>query len=100
MEANLANNLHISYDLYALGQKYDLVIERIQSLGSWAKVHKSYWYLSTDLNAAQVCDAVCAVMDANDSLYVVDATNNSAAWRNIDSNVEAFIKDHWLLKAA
>ncbi|WP_417434298.1 CRISPR-associated protein Cas2 [Hoeflea sp.] len=96
----MANNINISYDLYAPGQKYDRVIERIKSLGSWAKVHKSYWYLSTNLNAAQVCDAVWAVMDPNDSLYVIDGTNNSAAWRNIDSNVETFIKNHWLLKAA
>lgn len=96
----MANNIHISYDLYAPGQKYDLVIERIKSLGTWAKVHKSYWYLSTNLNAAQVCDAIWAVMDGNDSVYVVDATNNSAAWRNIDSTVEAFIKNHWLPKAA
>jgi len=34
-------------------------------------------------------------MDANDSLIVVDATNNTAAWYNLKPEVSAFLKDRW-----
>ena len=43
----MANNLFVSYDLYAPGQNYEKVIEAIKSKGAWAKVQKSLWYLKT-----------------------------------------------------
>lgn len=91
----MANNLHISYDLNDPGQNYDRVIESIKSLGEWAKIHYSYWYVNSELSASQACDAVSAVMDHNDSLYVVDATNNHAAWKNLSDKVSNFIRDKW-----
>lgn len=36
------------------------------------------------------------VMDANDKIYVVDATNNVAAWQNLSTEAADFIKDKWL----
>jgi hypothetical protein len=39
----MANNLHVSYDLNSPGQNYEAVIERIKKLGSWAKIHYSFW---------------------------------------------------------
>jgi hypothetical protein len=91
----MANNLHISYDLYAPGQNYEKVIAAIKELGSWAKIHKSYWYVNSSYTASQACSHVWAVMDANDSLYVVDASNNTAAWQNLTDEVSNFIKDWW-----
>jgi hypothetical protein len=93
-------NLHVSYDLYAPDKNYEKVIAKIKTLGSWAKVHKSFWYVDTRLTAAQVRDAVWAVMDNNDSLYVVDATNNVAAWQNIAEAAATHIREHWTAKAA
>ena len=89
------NNLHISYDLFAPGKNYDAVIAKIQSLGEWAKIHKSFWYVKSTLSAAQARDAVWAVMDFNDSVYVVDSTNNEAAWINLHKDVGPYIKDRW-----
>ena len=91
----MANNLHISYDLYAPGQNYETVIEAIKSLGNWAKIHKSYWYVKSTLTAEQAVNAVWPKMDQNDSLYVVDASNNTAAWRNISPDVAKFIQENW-----
>lgn len=96
----MANNLHISYDLYAPGQNYDRVIEAIRKLGGWAKIHKSYWYVDSHYSASEAHKLVKAAMDANDSLYVVDATNNDAAWHNISREASEFIKDRWYAKAA
>lgn len=91
----MSNNLHVSYDLYAPGQNYEKVIDRVKGLGDWAKIHKSYWYVNSSLTAEQARAHVWAVMDANDSLYVVDATNNSAAWNNLSDEVSNFIQDQW-----
>lgn len=91
----MANNLFVSYDLNTPGQDYNSVIEEIKSLGSWAKVQKSFWYVNSTLTASQAVDRVWAKMDRNDSLIVVDAKNNSAAWRGLSDEVANFIKNKW-----
>lgn len=94
------NNLFISYDLNSPGKDYSSVIESIQSLGNWAKVQKSFWYVSSTLTAAQAVEKVWAHMDANDSLIVVDATNNTAAWHGLSSIVAQHIKNNWVSTAS
>lgn len=91
----MANNLHISYDLNQPGQNYETVIAKIKTLGSWAKIHKSYWYVKSTLTASQAVEAVWSVMDPSDTVYVVDATNNQASWQNIAQSVSDHIRDQW-----
>lgn len=91
----MANNLQISYDLHKPDKNYDVVIAKIKTLGNWAKIHYSYWYVNSHYTAADACAAVWQVMDSNDSLYVVDATNNAAAWQNISSEASAYILSQW-----
>lgn len=92
----MANNLHISYDLYAPGQNYEKVIAKIKELGSWAKIHKSFWYVNSSYTASQAVDYVKPALDQNDKIYVVDATNNAAAWNSLPDNVAEHIKDQWM----
>ena len=91
----MANNLHISYDLHKPDKNYEAVIAKIKTLGNWAKIHYSYWYVNSQYTATEACDAVWESMDSDDSLYVVDASHNAAAWQNISDEVAAFIRDHW-----
>jgi hypothetical protein len=91
----MANNLFISYDLNSPGQDYSSVINEIKSLGSWAKVQKSHWYVNSALTAQQAVDRVGAKMDSNDSLIVIDATNNNVSWKNLSDNVASHIKNNW-----
>lgn len=91
----MGKNLHISYDLYAPGQNYEKIADAIKELGNWAKVHKSFWYVNSTYSAEQACNHVWRAMDANDSLYVVDSTNNEAAWQNLSKEVSDFIKERW-----
>ena len=91
----MANNLFVSYDLNSPGQDYEAVHEAIKSLGSWAKVQKSFWYVNSTYSASQAVDKVWAVMDSNDSLIVVDATNNNASWQNLSEKVANHIKTKW-----
>ena len=91
----MANNLFISYDLHSPGQDYEKVADAIKGLGSWAKVQYSLWYVKSGLSASEAGEKVCSVMDSNDSLIVIDATNNFASWHNLGQEVSDFIKTHW-----
>lgn len=91
----MANNLIVSYDLYSPGQDYSKVIDAIKALGSWAKVQKSVWYVNSNFTATQAVDKVWATMDRNDSIIVIDSTNNSAAWQNLSEKVSNHLKDQW-----
>ena len=94
------NNLIVSYDLIAPGQSYDKVAQAIKSLGAWAKVQYSLWYVKSSYTAGQAAETVRRAQDANDSLIVVDATNDNAAWYNIDPKVSEFLREHWSRQAA
>lgn len=94
-QQSMANNLFISYDLNSSGQDYSAVIEEIKNLGNWANLQKSLWYVSSSLTASQVADRLWARMDRNDSLIVINATDNASAWRGISEDIASFIKDKW-----
>jgi hypothetical protein len=96
----MANNLHISYDLHEPGKNYNEVIAAVKGLGAWAKIHYSFWYVRSNLTAEQARDIVVRAMDANDSVYVVDSTNNNAAWKNISPEASEFIRGRWYSLAA
>ncbi|EGR2839472.1 TPA: hypothetical protein ACGF30_000078 [Vibrio cholerae] len=91
----MANNLFISYDLNSPGQDYSKVIEEIQSLGGWAKVHKSFWYVNSDFTAEQAAKRIWSKMDSNDSLIVIDSTGNHAYWYNLNPEVSKYLQDYW-----
>lgn len=94
------NNLFISYDLITPGQNYDQVIEAIKALGGWAKVQKSYWYVKSRYTAAEAVNRVGEAMDVNDSLIVVDVTNQTASWRGLDPEVAKYIQSYWNMQTA
>lgn len=91
----MATNLFISYDLFKPNQHYEAVISEIKTLGSWASIHKSLWYVDSPLTAQEAEQRVWAKMDSNDKLIVVDASHNQAAWNNLPDNVSQFVKDRW-----
>src|SRR5262245_53837897 len=93
------NNLFVTYDLNAPGQNYDKVEQAIKSLGSWAKVQYSFWYVKSGYNASQAAEIVRRAQDHNDSLIVVDATNNDAYWYNLKPEVSKFIQQNWQQRA-
>lgn len=90
-----SHNLFVSYDLNKSGQDYDSVINAIKSLGAWAKVQKSLWYVKSQLEASKAAELVYRSMDQNDSLIVVDATDSNACWYNISKEASEHIRKHW-----
>ena len=91
----MANNLFVSYDLNAPNKDYERVFEAIKSLGSWAKVHKSVWYVNSLYSAEQANKKIRMAMDSNDSLIVIDVSNNTAAWNGISEVVSKHMKEQW-----
>jgi len=91
----MANNLVVSYELHKPDQNYDTVIARIKTLGSWARVHRSVWYVKSACTAKDAATQIWAVMDANDSLIVLDLSNNTAAWMKLDPQVSQFLQQQW-----
>lgn len=91
----MANNLFVSYDLMAEGQNYERIATAIESLGSWAKVHKSLWYVNSNLTASQAVDHLKSAVDKNDKVLVIDTTNNNAAWNILDPRVSAHMQENW-----
>lgn len=91
----MPNNLIISYDLYRPVQKYEEVAEAIKSLGNWAKIHDSVWYVNSRFDAQNAVNKIWAVMDANDTVLVVDVTNGNAAWENVSDEVANYMISQW-----
>ena len=91
----MANNLFISYDLNSPGQDYEAIFDEIKSLGSWAKVQKSFWYVKSHLTAQEAFDKIRKNIDQNDSLIVVDTNNNSAKWYGLLDEVGSHMKNQW-----
>ncbi len=85
----------MTYDLNTPGKDYESVINVIKSLGNWAKIQKSTWYVSSALTCEQAGKRVLAALDRNDSLMVVDASGNNAYWYNVAPVAAEFIKSNW-----
>ena len=92
----MANNLFISYDLADPDRNFEALATEIEKLGVYAQVHPTLWYAHTDQSSEQVCQALWAVLDKeNDMLMVIDASNNTAHWENLDQEVADYFKAEW-----
>lgn len=91
----MPNNLFISYDLKNPGQNYEKVADAIKQTGQWAKVQYSLWYVKSAMTTEQVAEHVWQHMDANDSLIIINSSNNDAYWFNLDPKVASFIQQQW-----
>ena len=89
----MKNNILVTYDLNKSGQNYDALIEKIKTLGAWAKVQQSVWYLHTSYSTDEVLDLLSKVTDYNDSIFV--ANMNSASWQGLSAEVQQFIQEQW-----
>lgn len=68
-------NLFVAYDLVPPGQNYDAVIERITSLGQYAKLQQSFFYVQSNVDMQTAHNFIREVMDPNDKLAVIWAAD-------------------------
>lgn len=89
----MKNNILITYDLNKSGQNYAALIEKIKTLGAWAKVQQSVWYLHTSYSSKEILEILSTITDYNDSLFVVQLSD--ANWRGLSNEVSQFIQEQW-----
>ena len=90
----MANHLFISCELDRPEKNYDRVEAAIKSVGdAWFKTQFTLWHLKTAQSARQVCDLLLPALDKNDRLIVIDATNDKAAWSNLDADASRRLRD-------
>src|SRR5271163_1091381 len=94
--AIMANNLFISYDLYKPDRDYADLFKAIKSLGAeWVHLKLTLWFVVTPLSAAAVRARLWTVMQPQDKLIVIDASNNCGSWIGIDAEQSNYLKVHW-----
>ena len=87
----MAYNYFVAYDLIRPGQNYDAVTDRIKSLGIWAHMQFSLFYLQSEFSMAQVNALIREAMDQNDRLAVIWA--NDAFVSNYDMGNLSILRD-------
>lgn len=90
----MSNNLFITYDLIKT-KDYPAVHNAIKSLGDWAKVTESNWYVNSNYSHQEAAKIVMAAMDDDDKLIVVDASSNNAYWYNLTDSVSNLMRQCW-----
>lgn len=83
----------VNYDLNKSGQDYARLIEYLKSHESWAKPLKSSFFVQTSLTVQQLTDGVCERIDSNDSVVVVEVTDQSWVSYNVAKDVSDWMKN-------
>ncbi len=81
----------ITYDLCGSGKNYDALIEKIKSYGTWAHITESSWVIKASASCSSVRDALAAVMDTDDKLFVAELAGN-AAWLGMSKEISDHLK--------
>ncbi len=82
--------LIISYDLATPEQNKEPLIRLIKSYPSWVRIGDSAYMISTDESPTQVRDALCRVLDRDDTIYV-GLASAPAAWYGLTDGVGQWI---------
>lgn len=82
----------ISYDLIKPHKDYVSLIAFLKNYDSWAKPLESVWLVKNNLTAEQTRNQIQQHVDANDKVFVVTVTKESAAWVNLPDQVSTWIK--------
>ena len=94
----MQHNLLIAYELHNPAQNLKRVHNAILKLCAscdWFLLQQSLWFIKSPWSAYGACEAIWDVMDANDTLMVVDATFNQAAFKGYDGYKTAAMITLW-----
>lgn len=61
----------VSYDLNTPGQKHQKLLEAIKKYPGWARISESCYAIKTNSTVQAVYDALAAIIDRNDQLYII-----------------------------
>lgn len=92
----MANNLFVSYRPSVPDRDLTPLTRAIASLGGNTQVQEFFWYINSDKSAETALEVIRDNIDPNDTLIVIDASNNEFEMnRNLRELVESRIRHVW-----
>lgn len=67
----------------------------LEEIGVSVTAFPCCWYVLTPLSASEVKSKLLRAMEEGEALFVVDATNDEAAWGNISADAAELIRQTW-----
>lgn len=86
--------LMIGYDLNRPGQKYDELIEFLESQPLWWHYLDSTWLVKTSLTVKEMCNKVWQHVDNNDAVLVLDVTRDTWACVGLEDGGAEWLQQH------
>ncbi len=73
----------ISYDLNdAQSDVYERLFDFFESFGTWAHITESLWAIKTEKTAVEIRDAICELVPAKSSVFVIKS-GIASAWKDV-----------------
>ncbi len=91
----MANSIFVCCHAGAISKDCAKAETELRGLGEARRVFPCCWYLQSTLSPSEISARVSRALDPEASLFVIDATNHEAAWKNIGSEAAEFIKTNW-----
>ena len=90
------NTLLVGYDLNTKGQKSKELVDFLESQYNWWHHLDSTWVVMTNQSAVDFLNDLVhrGFIDDNDELFVVNITNDHAAWRGFNDRGSKWLKDN------
>lgn len=85
------NTFIIVYDLAFPNLNYIKLTQLIQKYPGWAKIGRSAYIISTNLDNVKVRDSLLPALGVKDKIFVANISS-PAAWYNLDTQVSNWIK--------
>ena len=87
------NSFIISYDLKDPGQKYEILLKRIKSYPTWARLGGSAYIVISDKKTTEIRNHLMEVLDNNDRLYV-GVVKPPAAWYGLGDEISQWLQNN------
>lgn len=81
----------VTYDLYARGQNYGGVEDRLEKLDS-IKAMRTFWIVDTNYSASELQGYVRHELDENDTVMVTEIKRHWSSW-NLRKDVVSWLKN-------
>ena len=91
----MSNNLFVSFDVHDIAREPSLILGAIEELGQAVRLFSCTWYVRSNLSASEAAERVWDVMEPEDRLLVIDATQQEVATLNLDERCTQWMMNRW-----
>lgn len=84
----------VSYDLHKPIKDYIDLIGYLKEFKNQAKPLESLWVIKSDKSQITIRDEILGIIDQDDSVLVVDVSNDAMAWHSLSPSVAEWLKNN------